>query len=213
MDSRHQKEFSEYRALLNDTEQKAQEDFDKTVLALSGGALGLSFAFTKDVVGPGNMVHTVWLFGAWLGWGLSSTAVLISFYFSQLALRKAIYQLDSGKLSEERAGGFYDRATAGLNLAGLVLFVVGMATMLIFLRFNLKDHMNTPEKATESLDEGRRVPVFPADKMQSDFAGRLVPTPPSTVTSSPEESPANAPQVTEIPHSPTPTQSTDEETK
>jgi hypothetical protein len=39
---------SDYRSLLVQTWQKAQDDFDKAVLSLSGGALGVSFIFLKD---------------------------------------------------------------------------------------------------------------------------------------------------------------------
>lgn len=36
---------------LRDADQQAQTDYEKTVLSLSGGALGISFAFVKDIVG------------------------------------------------------------------------------------------------------------------------------------------------------------------
>ena len=49
------KTLQEYRAHLVSAAQKAQEDFDKTLLALSGGALGVSFAFVKDIVGDGSV--------------------------------------------------------------------------------------------------------------------------------------------------------------
>ena len=57
-----------YRLHLVAAEQKAQEDFDKTILSLSGGALGVSFVFLKDIVGPEHVAAPAWLFAAWLTW-------------------------------------------------------------------------------------------------------------------------------------------------
>lgn len=128
--------IAEYRGLLTETEQKSQADFDKAVLTLSGGALGLSFAFTRNIVGAGEFIHARYLFIAWIAWGLSSTAILFSFFVSTLALRKAIRQLDHGKLGMERPGGWWDRATASLNLLGLALFVTGLVMIIVFLSYN-----------------------------------------------------------------------------
>jgi hypothetical protein len=132
------KVVADYRGLLTQTEQQSQAQYDKTVLALSGGGLGLSFAFIKDVIGAQHIVHGGCLLAAWIGWGLSSTAVLVSFLTSQLALRKAIKQLDREKLKMERPGGLYDLFTAFLNAFGLVLFLFGLGMMIFFLNFNLK---------------------------------------------------------------------------
>jgi hypothetical protein len=127
---------AEYRGLLIRTEQASQSEFDKGVLALSGGALGLSFAFTKDIVGTTHMVHSVYLFIAWIAWAASSTSVLMSFFTSQRAMRKAIRQLDARE-SMRRPGGWLDFGTLILNIAGLGLFLLGLAMIMVFLNYNL----------------------------------------------------------------------------
>jgi len=209
--SDNEKILAEYRGLLTKTEQEAQSDFDKTILTLSGGALGLSFAFTKDVVGTENVVHTGYLLSAWIGWGFSSTAVLLSFFTSQLALRKAIRQLDAGKLDQtdeekmERPGGWFDQITASLNLSGLVLFLFGLAMMLVFLCYNVKDHMK--EKANTSLAiNGQLVPQKPPTMQVRQvetpvatptIANPKTPTPPPI---SPDTSPAQTSQNISSPH-------------
>lgn len=128
---------AEYRGLLTKTEQESQADLDKAILTLSGGALGFSVAFTKDFVGTAQATATWVLLAAWIAWALSSTSVLISFYTSQLALRKAIKQLDRGALGMERPGGAWDMSTAILNAIGLVLFLVGLGLMIFFLNRNM----------------------------------------------------------------------------
>jgi hypothetical protein len=69
-------DLSDYRKHLQTAEQKSQEDFDKTVLSLSGGALGISFIFLKDVIGPNPVVSPNLLFTAWVAWGSSTFCVL-----------------------------------------------------------------------------------------------------------------------------------------
>jgi preprotein translocase subunit Sss1 len=129
--------ITEYRSLLVRTEQASQSEFDKSVLALSGGSLALSFAFTKDILGTADAVHSIYLLLAWAAWTASSTSVLMSFFTSQRACRKVIRQLDAASKVPARPGGWLDFGTEVLNIAGLVLFVVGLVMMVIFLNHNL----------------------------------------------------------------------------
>ena len=129
--------LEQYRATLVKAEQKAEDDFDKTVLTLSGGALGITFAFIKDIIGNKPVVRSELIFYAWLAWGISISAVLLSFYFSSLALRKAIRQVDHGKIYKKRPGGWYDTATAILNAMGGLSFLTGVMLAAMFAHLNL----------------------------------------------------------------------------
>jgi hypothetical protein len=117
-------------------EQKAQEDYDKTVLALSGGALGITFAFVTDLVGQKPIVWPTALLVAWVAWGVSVTCVLGSFFFSQQALRRTIDQLDASRIREEHPGGVFSKVTAILNALGGVLFLAGVVSTILFVAVN-----------------------------------------------------------------------------
>jgi hypothetical protein len=127
----------EYRKFLQAAEQKAQEDFDKTVLSLSGGALGISFVFLKDVLGSKPVEVPRLLLGSWVCWGASALSVLISFYLSHLALREAIRQVDAGEIDGRRPGGQYALATEMFNALGASLFFIGVLCITAFAGFNL----------------------------------------------------------------------------
>lgn len=129
--------MAEYRKWLVAAEQKSQDDFDKTVLTLSGGALGISFAFLKDIVGPQPIVLPGLLLAAWFAWAFSTFSVLISYYLSHLALRRAIGQVDDGTIFGQPAGGVFARLTAILNGTGAVLFLVGVCCITVFAVANL----------------------------------------------------------------------------
>jgi hypothetical protein len=131
-------ELVKYRDLLIEIEGKAQEDFDKTVLSLSGGALGISFAFIKDIVGDDPLIFTGYLIAAWVVWASSVTCVLSSYFFSQQALRKTIKQIDQGAIYSETTGGAFSKITAILNAAGGLLFLAGVILIVIFAFYNLR---------------------------------------------------------------------------
>ncbi len=143
--SSHAHAMQDYRRHLMDAAQKSQESFDKTVLTLSGGALGVSFVFLKDVI-SGNPIHSpALLLLAWGAWGLSSLLVLASYYFSHAALRKAINQVDDGTIEPGKAGGWYTKLTAYLNAAGAILFTAGVFLIITFAWNNLITPTTTQE--------------------------------------------------------------------
>jgi hypothetical protein len=140
-------DLGDYRSWLVAAEQKAQEDFDKTVLSLSGGALGVSFVFLKDIVGIPNIQSPGWLLGSWLSWGVSSLSVLASFYTSNLALRRAIRQVDDGTIRKQTPGGGVQIVTAVLNAAGALLFLVGVVFITVFVYLNVGNKTDEQAKA------------------------------------------------------------------
>jgi hypothetical protein len=127
-----------YRARLQELEQKAQEAYDHAVLALSGGALGVSLAFLKDIVKPGQ-AQDAWLAGiAWAAWCASLACTLWSHYWSTRALRRAVEELDAGEAKRKsRLGGLADELTVGLNFAAGVAFIIGAASFAMFAFRNL----------------------------------------------------------------------------
>lgn len=156
----------EYRQWLVAAEQKAQEDFDKTVLTLSGGALGVSFAFVNDIIGDKPIEHSGWLVIAWIAWALSTSAMLGSFFVSRLALRRAIVQCDEGTIFCSAPGGFFTLVTRWLNIGGALLFLVGVCFMAAFVKTNISvrevthdrqeaPHPNSKQPAAASSPEGR----------------------------------------------------------
>lgn len=129
---------SSYREMLEKLKQNSQESYDKTVLSLSAGALGVSFAFVKDIVGCWPAQTPGWLFAAWVFWGLSVTSVLFSFLCSQKALGKAIKQVDAGEIYDKNLGGYLNKATILLNYIAGLCFLLGVITMIVFVANNME---------------------------------------------------------------------------
>jgi hypothetical protein len=120
-----------FRAQLVSLEQKAQEFYDKAVLTLSGGALGLSLIVVKDYLrlGAGGAGGLIVL--ALLCWTLSVSCILFSYLSSRKALRNAIRRADRGAQSaqlEEQS----NRAL-GLSTGSGVLFLVGVGFFVAYV--------------------------------------------------------------------------------
>lgn len=131
-------ETRDYRQHLVLAEQKAQEDYDKAVLALSGGGLGVSLAFLEKVVGPGPLQSKYFLAGAWLSWAVSIASVLVSYFLSRHALRCAIEQVDGTRPHIRRLGGKMAIATEIANVVSGLCFIVGVVLITFFAVFNLE---------------------------------------------------------------------------
>ncbi|HVG07062.1 MAG TPA: hypothetical protein VNM67_05110 [Thermoanaerobaculia bacterium] len=139
----------EYRQHLILAEQKAQDDYDKGVLTLAGGGLGISLAFVEKVVGSGTLVYPNLLVGAWLCWTGSIASVLISYFLSRHALRCAIAQVD-GHVQVRRLGGSMAVATEVANSISGLLFVIGAVLISIFAVNNLETKNAKDTKTVES---------------------------------------------------------------
>ena len=132
------KDLQEYRQHLILAEQKAQEDYDKAVLALAGGGLGVSLAFVEKVVGTGTLEKSWLLAGSWLCWAVSIACVLCSYFLSRHALRCAIAQVDGVQTQIRRLGGRMAVATEVANFMSGLLFVVGVVLISVFAVANLE---------------------------------------------------------------------------
>ena len=89
-----------YRDFLIAADQKASEAYDKTIMTLSGGALGLSVTFLKNIIGDSKRVSVCRLEASWICLAFSLLFILASMLFSQWALRKTINQVDTGALGK-----------------------------------------------------------------------------------------------------------------
>jgi hypothetical protein len=125
-----------YRKAQQDKANSSQVDYDKLVVTLSGGALGVSFAFLKDVASRHTLSHAGFLFGSWVCWGLSVACILASLYTGILGLRRAIRQVDDGTIYRQRPGGLFDFLTTLLNPVAGFLFILGLAFMIAFVYLN-----------------------------------------------------------------------------
>ena len=129
--------LNSYREQINLADQESIRSFDKSLITLSAGALGLSLTFVKEIVGPANVESTQTLVIAWICWIASLAMTLFSFYCSHLALRKTMEQIDNGTINSQSPGGRWTVITNGLNALSGVAFLGGVVFIVIFVSINI----------------------------------------------------------------------------
>ena len=129
--------LKQYRKYLVESDQKLSESYDKTIITLSSGALGISFAFIRDVVGEGALRATGVLFAGWALLAISLGSVVVSLFFATLAFRKAIKQVDTGSIDDESPGGFLGGLSTVLHLSGAAFLILGIFLVGVFAYLNL----------------------------------------------------------------------------
>ena len=137
-DSNFTSSSNEYRNQLLEWEQKIGESYDKTLITLSGGALGLTIAFIQYIVKKEAIVCITLLILSWIAWIVSLTSLLAALYFAQFAYRKTIKQLDEGTIYNETPGGKYTNIIHLCNAVGGLGFIIGVVAITIFAYINLK---------------------------------------------------------------------------
>ncbi len=122
-----------YRQWLVQAHHTASRDYDKALMTLAGGGLGVSIVFIRDVV---PHPHTKWLLGTgWILLALSLLVILIGFLTSQKHLVREIGDLDNPPAKQRP--DHYGRLTTILNWAACVCFVLGVVCVVIFAVYNL----------------------------------------------------------------------------
>ncbi|MCX6000202.1 MAG: hypothetical protein NTU41_11635 [Chloroflexi bacterium] len=130
------------RASLVNAELEQSRQFDKYVLAMAGGAFGLSLAFIRDVVPAFKAGTVLFLVASWSTFGVSILSTLISLLASQSALRRQREILDSQLGGEEQTEARPDRnrmavLTNTLNWFAALFLVAGVGLLTAFTALNL----------------------------------------------------------------------------
>ncbi|MCP5523251.1 MAG: hypothetical protein H7A46_17080 [Verrucomicrobiales bacterium] len=134
--------YLEVRKDYNASELEASGRYDKWILTLSGGALGISITFVEKIAKNPNP-DTLWLLGvAWVFLVLALLSALWSLVTSQLGIRETRDELDLAQ-SEGRAPSLtypkrFTRITGILNWVSLGVFTLGVSCLCAFSFANLR---------------------------------------------------------------------------
>jgi hypothetical protein len=123
---------TDYRATLVAAHQKSSEAYDKAVMTLAGGALGISVTFVHDIA-P-NPKHTGWLSWSWVFFAISLALIFVSFLASQYAIGRRIKEWDDKKVFPWNLWGM---ATRFLNLLSGAAFIAGVICLVRFAALNI----------------------------------------------------------------------------
>jgi len=132
-EEKERQEYTEERKLLINAELESAKSFDKAILTLSAGAIGLSITFIQQLA-PTLQAEKL-LCVAWSGFILALLSTLSSFLLSQSALRKQREILDKdyeGKQSTQELKNWQATITNWLNWLSIIFFIVGVIHLALF---------------------------------------------------------------------------------
>ena len=120
-----------WRQWLVEAHHSSSQDFDKAVMTVASGALGLSITFVHDFA-P-KAIHRGLLAAAWALLATSLLAILISHLASQDATLHEIKKLDN----ENTGWSIAWWATSLLNYGAALSLVAGVLCLVVFGLYNV----------------------------------------------------------------------------
>lgn len=132
--------YLEERKSLVEAEREAAGSFDKAMITLSAGALGLSITFIRELAPMPQSETVALLIIAWGGFIVALLSTLSSFLFSQSAMRRQrdILDLDyEGAPPAQAMKNIPATITNMLNWFSIACFIIGVIFLALFSISNL----------------------------------------------------------------------------
>lgn len=122
-------------------QQASSDQFDKSLLTFSSGALGLSLAFIKDIVPLGQAGWLPWLYLSWISFACCIAVTIASFQFGIQAqktyldyLYKYYIECKNDFLNKKSA---WSRLVTVCAVAGSLFFLTGLVGTMVFVCENV----------------------------------------------------------------------------
>lgn len=127
-------EDKEYLDLLNKAYFESSSQFDKQLLFVASGALGISLAFIKDIVKLSNASNKELLILSWFSFGLVILINVISHYTSLKAINN---RLKNFHKPNDKTSARYDSFTKYFNAFMIAFLALGLLLLNIFIAINI----------------------------------------------------------------------------
>ncbi len=129
------------RKLLIDAQQQSCQQFDKAILTLSSGGLGVSIVFLRDILPLEQIANYCFLIGSWILFTISITCTLVSFLTSHCAYDEQLELINRYFLNKESDApakkNKFAQITEGLNVSAAVFFILAVISTIMFVSINI----------------------------------------------------------------------------
>ncbi len=133
--------YHKERKLLIDAQQQSYQQFDKAILTLSSGGLGVSIIFLRDILPLEQITNYCFLIVSWVLFALSITCTLISFLASQSAYGEQLKLIDAYFLKKDSDArtkkNIFSQITGGLNIFAAIFFILAVIGTIMFVSINI----------------------------------------------------------------------------
>jgi len=126
------------------------ENYDKAILTLSTGILGISMAFIKDVVPYESTRHIELIVLSWIFLGLAIMFTLSSFIISQKGIKKQLFFAEQYYLNKREEfcnkKNCFAIATDIINFVSGIFFLFAIILSIYFISINMMEETKMSEK-------------------------------------------------------------------
>ncbi len=169
-------EKANFREHYQEAINKSEDDFEKNLIFLSSGALGLTLIFIEKIVPPKDSICLYFLILGWVLLAITLAINLISHLISKKYLQKSQRDydeyvnetIDFDKLDEKLSKR--NKKMDCINWISVIIFISGILSIVLYTSLNFQ---NMAKKTTPNTKTTIRV-----EKVQ---LGRTSPTPPKPV--------------------------------
>lgn len=136
-DEQPEVDLSSFKENLEKTLDKSQDDFEKQLIYVSGGALSISMFFIEKVIKDLHGASHKWLLiTSWFLFGVTLFVNLIFHYLAGKSVYKTLSEINNNKYNRSR---FEKRNKTIDRINVSTLFSLGLGTLLLilFLTINL----------------------------------------------------------------------------
>jgi uncharacterized membrane protein len=154
------------RNKFDETRNKSEDDFEKSLTLISAGSLGLSMAFIEKIVTIDDSTNVWTLITGWVFLALTLFLNLISHLISSYYSRISQEEFDAKHKDLNKNIDKRNKNITRINWLTVILLIIGISFIVIFASINIskmaKD--NQPKKTSNLSHEkfGRTIPK-PAD--------------------------------------------------
>lgn len=140
--------YRDERNKLIDGQHDHSKSYQKYLLTLSGGALGLSLTVVADMASKGTVQSPGLFLSAWSGLGLAIAAAIVALHQAQYAFEDYRGQLDDAaqkgidrdlltRARQRQAALRRPKLISCLDCVSLVAFLFGILCLFLFVQANL----------------------------------------------------------------------------
>ncbi len=123
-----------YLEQLNKAYIQSSSQFDKQVLFIASGALGVSLAFIKDVVKLEGATNKPLLLLAWISFG---TVILICILSHYTSLKAINFKIEHIHQKTDKTSKRFDFFTKLFNILMIVFLAGGLILLNVFIAINI----------------------------------------------------------------------------
>lgn len=123
---------------LDDVNKYSTEQFDKNILFIASGALGISFAFIKDIIPDlSKAVDKDLLVGSWF---IFASVIFISLVTHFVAMQASLWGRKNNHLEYELYNAkikWWNIPIRFMNISTILLILIGAVLLILFIERNI----------------------------------------------------------------------------